>query len=110
MTSDIKAVIAAFAPSTSPLSIAVSTAACCGIQQFKRGDAKTAGRIAFNTIDRLARPGASKVVSWCPSCFIQIGEVALPAYESAYGTLPFEIAPLVEGFRRAVGTQDAASA
>ena len=74
------------------------TAACCGIQQFKRGDAKTAGRVGFNAIERLARPGASKVVSWCPSCFIQIGEVALPAYEATYGTLPFEIAPLVELF------------
>jgi heterodisulfide reductase subunit D len=74
------------------------TASCCGIQQFKRGDAKTAGRVGFNTIDKLARPGASKVVSWCPSCFIQIGEVAMPAYRSAYGTLPFEIAPVVEMF------------
>ena len=73
-------------------------AACCGIQQFKRGDAKTAGRVGFNTIDKLARPGASKVVSWCPSCFIQIGEVAMPAYKTAYGTLPFEIAPVVELF------------
>ncbi|MBV9554776.1 MAG: (Fe-S)-binding protein [Alphaproteobacteria bacterium] len=69
------------------------TATCCGIQQFKRGDAKTAGRVGFNTIDRLARPGASRVVSWCPSCFIQIGEVALPAYEAANGAMPFEIAP-----------------
>jgi heterodisulfide reductase subunit D len=71
-------------------------AACCGIQQFKRGDAKTAGRVGFNTIDKLARPGASRVVSWCPSCFIQIGEVALPAYETANGTMPFEMAPLAE--------------
>jgi heterodisulfide reductase subunit D len=75
------------------------TATCCGIQQFKRGDAKVAGRIAFNTIDRLARPGASKVVSWCPSCFIQIGEVAMPAYAASTGaTMPFEIAPLAELF------------
>jgi heterodisulfide reductase subunit D len=74
------------------------TAACCGIQQFKRGDAKVAGRVGFNTIDKLARPGASKVVSWCPSCFIQIGEVAMPAYKAAYGTLPFELAPIVEMF------------
>ena len=74
------------------------TATCCGIQQFKRGDAKTAGRVGFGTIDKLARPGASKVVSWCPSCFIQIGEVAMPAYQSTYGTLPFEIAPVVELF------------
>jgi Fe-S oxidoreductase len=74
------------------------TATCCGIQQFKRGDPKTAGRLGFNTIERLARPGASRVVSWCPSCFIQIGEVALPAYEAAHGTMPFEMAPLAELF------------
>jgi len=75
------------------------TATCCGIQQFKRGDAKVAGRIGFNTIERLARPGASKVVSWCPSCFIQIDEVAGPAYAAATGqAMPFEIAPLVTLF------------
>ena len=71
------------------------TATCCGIQQFKRGDPKVAGRLGFNTIERLARPGASKVVSWCPSCFIQIGEVAMPAYTASTGAaMPFEIAPL----------------
>jgi heterodisulfide reductase subunit D len=59
------------------------TATCCGIQQFKQGDAKTAGRVAYNTIERLARPGASRVISWCPSCQIQIGEVALPAYQAS---------------------------
>src|SRR5579862_7253190 len=36
---------------------------CCGIQQFKQGDAKTAGRVAYNTIERLSRPGVSKVIS-----------------------------------------------
>ena len=75
------------------------TATCCGIQQFKRGDAKVAGRLGFNTIERLARPGASKVVSWCPSCFIQIDEVAGPAYAASTGQpMPFEIAPLAELF------------
>lgn len=75
------------------------TASCCGIQQFKRGDAKVAGRVGFNTIERLARPGASKVVSWCPSCFIQIDEVAMPAYTASTGqAMPFEIAPLAELF------------
>ena len=73
-------------------------ATCCGIQQFKQGDAKTAGRVAFNTIERLARPGASRVISWCPSCQIQIGEVALPAYEDAYGRVPFDLSPIAEFF------------
>jgi hypothetical protein len=38
-------------------------------------------------------------VSWCPSCFIQIGEVAMPAYAASTGQqMPFEIAPLAELF------------
>jgi Fe-S oxidoreductase len=74
------------------------TAACCGIQQFKRGDAKTAGRVAYNTIDRLSRPGAARVISWCPSCQIQIAEVALPAYRESFGTVPFDMNPIAEFF------------
>ncbi len=73
-------------------------AMCCGIQQFKQGDAKTAGRVGYNTIERLGRPGASKVVAWCPSCQIQIGEVALPAFRESYGSAPFAIAPIAEFF------------
>ena len=71
-------------------------ATCCGIQQFKQGDAKTAGRVAYNTIDRLARPGASRVISWCPSCQIQIGEFALPAYKESFGATPFDLNPIAE--------------
>jgi hypothetical protein len=74
------------------------TSTCCGIQQFKQGDAKTAGRVAYNTIERLSRPGASKVISWCPSCQIQIGEVALPLYQEASGTMPFDLNPITEFF------------
>ena len=73
-------------------------AMCCGIQQFKQGDAKTAGRVGYNTIERLGRAGASRVVAWCPSCQIQIGEVALPAYKESFGATPFEIAPIAELF------------
>src|SRR4051794_4970864 len=73
-------------------------AVCCGIQQFKRGDAKTAGRVSYNTIDRLSRPGASRVVAWCPSCQIQIAEVAMPAYRESFGTTPFDMNPIAEFF------------
>jgi Fe-S oxidoreductase len=72
------------------------TAACCGIQHFKRGDAKTAGRVSYNTIDRLSRPGASRVISWCPSCQIQIAEIALPAYQESFGAAPFDMNPIAE--------------
>ncbi|MSO77789.1 MAG: (Fe-S)-binding protein [Alphaproteobacteria bacterium] len=73
-------------------------ATCCGIQQFKQGDAKTAGRVAYNTIERLARPAASRVITWCPSCQIQIGEVALPAYKESFGDVPFDLNPIAEFF------------
>lgn len=71
---------------------------CCGIQHFKQGDAATTGRLGFNTIERLSRPGAARVVSWCPSCQVQIGEIALPAYEQAYGKAPFDLSPIAEFF------------
>ena len=77
-------------------------ATCCGIQQFKQGDAKTAGRVGYNTIERLGRPGASRVLAWCPSCQIQIGEVALPAFKESYGATPFDIAPIAEFFAERV--------
>lgn len=71
---------------------------CCGIQHFKQGDAATTGRLGFNTIERLSRPKAARVISWCPSCQIQIGEIALPAYEAAYGRAPFDLSPIAEYF------------
>lgn len=73
-------------------------ATCCGIQHFKQGDAKIAGRIAYSTIERLARPGSARVISWCPSCQIQIGEVALPAYKESFGAAPFDLNPIAEFF------------
>lgn len=71
---------------------------CCGIQHFKQGDTSTTGRLGFNTIERLSRPKASRVISWCPSCQVQIGEIALPAYEEAYGRVPFDLSPIAEYF------------
>lgn len=73
-------------------------ATCCGIQQFKQGDAKTAGRVGYNTIERLARAKASRVIAWCPSCQIQIGEFTLPAYKESFGSVPFDMNPLAEFF------------
>lgn len=51
---------------------------CCGVLQFRTGDTQVAGRIGYRTTDRFATSGASKVLSWCPTCHIQIGENVLP--------------------------------
>ena len=51
---------------------------CCGVLQFRTGDLDASGRIAYRTIDRFAATGAGKVLAWCPTCTIQIGENVLP--------------------------------
>jgi heterodisulfide reductase subunit D len=53
------------------------------------------GRVGFATIDGLAEAGTSTVLSWCPSCQLQIGEVALPSYESQFGPRPFDLNPFL---------------
>ena len=64
---------------------------CCGILQFRPGDADNAGRQAYATIKRFAETGTSEVVSWCPTCMIQIGETVLPVYEKTEGAAGFEM-------------------
>lgn len=51
---------------------------CCGVLQFRSGDLDASGRVGYRTTDRFAATGASKVLSWCPTCQIQIGENVLP--------------------------------
>jgi Fe-S oxidoreductase len=51
---------------------------CCGVLQFRTGDLEASGRIAYRTTDRFAATGANKVLAWCPTCTIQIGEIVLP--------------------------------
>jgi heterodisulfide reductase subunit D len=50
---------------------------CCGVLQFRAGDPATAGRIAGNTVEGFRRTGASQVLTWCPTCNIQLGEVVM---------------------------------
>ncbi|MBV9248376.1 MAG: (Fe-S)-binding protein [Acetobacteraceae bacterium] len=51
---------------------------CCGVLQFRAGDLATSGRIAYRTVDRLAGAGG-RVLSWCPTCQVQLGEIVVPA-------------------------------
>ncbi len=51
---------------------------CCGVIQFRTGDFDASGRIAYGTTDRFAATGAAKVLAWCPTCTIQLGENVLP--------------------------------
>jgi hypothetical protein len=51
---------------------------CCGVIQFRAGDTATAGRVGTNTVAGFAATGAARVLTWCPTCNIQLGEVVMP--------------------------------
>jgi heterodisulfide reductase subunit D len=68
---------------------------CCGVYQFREGDFANTARVGYATIDGLAAAGTSTVLSWCPSCQVQIGEVALPSYEERFGARPFDLNPFL---------------
>jgi heterodisulfide reductase subunit D len=65
---------------------------CCGVIQFRTGDLEASGRIAYRTTDRFAATGAGKVLAWCPTCTIQIGENVLPGRgDPGYGLEAFVV-------------------
>jgi Fe-S oxidoreductase len=51
---------------------------CCGVLQFRAGDVATAGRVAYRTIERLAGAVGGRALTWCPTCQVQLGEIAAP--------------------------------
>jgi Fe-S oxidoreductase len=50
---------------------------CCGVLQFRAGDLTTSGRVGYRTVERLASAG-NRVLSWCPTCQVQLGEIVIP--------------------------------
>jgi Fe-S oxidoreductase len=51
---------------------------CCGVIQFRSGDPKTAGRVGGNSVAGFKATGAPRVLTWCPTCNIQLGEIVMP--------------------------------
>jgi Fe-S oxidoreductase len=68
---------------------------CCGVVQMRTGDIGTSGRLAENTMDKLARSKSGQVISWCPSCHVQFTETTLPTVEKVRGARPFEMTPFM---------------
>ena len=63
---------------------------CCGVLQYRAGDVEGAGRMAYRTTDRFAKFGAATVLSWCPTCQVQLGENILPGrWQESIGGQPF---------------------
>ena len=68
---------------------------CCGVMRLRAGDTETFGRVAEATIDKLSQGKSGQVISWCPSCQVQIGEMAMPQIEKMRGKRPFEMTPFM---------------
>ncbi|MDP2238981.1 MAG: (Fe-S)-binding protein [Burkholderiales bacterium] len=68
---------------------------CCGVIQFRTGDFDASGRIAYRTTYRFAASGAGKVLAWCPTCMIQIGETVLPGRTAATGAPAYDLEAFV---------------
>ncbi|MGH7310102.1 MAG: heterodisulfide reductase-related iron-sulfur binding cluster, partial [Candidatus Rokuibacteriota bacterium] len=52
---------------------------CCGVIQFRAGDTRNAGKVGGNTVAGFAATGIPRVLTWCPTCNIQLGEIVLPS-------------------------------
>ncbi len=68
---------------------------CCGVIQFRTGDLDASGRIAYRTTDRFAASGAGKVLAWCPTCMIQVGENVLPGRQGTSGAPAYDLEAFV---------------
>lgn len=68
---------------------------CCGVMRLRAGDTETYGRVAEATIDKLAQSKSGRVLSWCPSCYVQINEMSMPEIEKLKGSRPFEMSPFI---------------
>jgi heterodisulfide reductase subunit D len=57
---------------------------CCGVIQFRAGDTTTAARIGGNTVAGFASTGIPRVLTWCPTCNIQLGEIVMPSTDPGF--------------------------
>ena len=71
---------------------------CCGVMQLRAGDTEMSGRMGPSSIDKMSN-SKSGVLSWCPSCYVQFSETALPAIERQRGAKPFEMMPFLRYLR-----------
>jgi Fe-S oxidoreductase len=57
---------------------------CCGVIQYRAGETKTSGRIGGNAVAHFADTGAPRVLTWCPTCNIQLSEIVLPSSDASF--------------------------
>jgi Fe-S oxidoreductase len=57
---------------------------CCGVIQYRTGDSRTSGRMGGNTVAGFSGTGAPRVLTWCPTCNIQLSEIVMPSTDARF--------------------------
>jgi len=57
---------------------------CCGVIQYRAGDTRTSGQMGGNTVAGFAGTGAPRVLTWCPTCNIQLSEIVMPSTNATF--------------------------
>ena len=60
------------------------TAHCCGVYQFQEADLPTYERMGHRTFQRFGQSGAAKVLTWCPTCTKNFGELEKDVEEPTF--------------------------
>lgn len=60
------------------------TAHCCGVYQFQEADLPTYERMGHRTFQRFGQSGASKVLTWCPTCTKNFDELEQDVEPAAF--------------------------
>ena len=60
------------------------TAHCCGVYQFQEADLPTYERMGHRTFQRFGQSGAAKVLTWCPTCTKNFGELEKDVEEPSF--------------------------
>lgn len=60
------------------------TAHCCGVYQFQEADLATYERMGHRTFQRFGQSGASKVLTWCPTCTKNFDELEKDVEEPSF--------------------------
>ena len=60
------------------------TAHCCGVYQFQEADLPTYERMGHRTFQRFGQSGASKVLTWCPTCTKNFDELEKDVEEPSF--------------------------
>ena len=68
---------------------------CCGVLQFRAGDTATGAKVGSNTVAGFAATGAARVLTWCPTCTIQLGEIVTPTLASSNDEPAFALAHVI---------------